>query len=67
MAEHAPYKGIKSGDTVEREKARDEIEYLVRELAAIATHLAPAMPRTAAAIASAVRKNQKPENLFPRL
>lgn len=67
MAEHAPYKGIKSGDTVERERARDEIEYLVRQLAAIATHLTPAMPRTAAAILSAVRKNQKPENLFPRL
>ncbi len=67
MAEKKPYTFIKSGDTVERENARKEIESLVHELAAIATHLTPAMPRTAAAILSAVRKNQKPENLFPRL
>ncbi len=67
MTEHAPYKGIKSGDTVERETARNDIEELVHRLANIATHLVPAMPRTAAAIASAVRKNSKPENLFPRL
>ncbi len=67
MTEHAPYKGIKSGDTVEREAARNDIEDLVHRLANIAAHLVPAMPRTAAAIASAVRKNIKPENLFPRL
>ncbi len=67
MTEKAPYKHIKSGDAVEREAARADIEKLVRHLAKIAAHLAPAMPRTAAAIASAVRKNKKPENLFPRL
>ncbi|HVM58963.1 MAG TPA: methionine--tRNA ligase [Candidatus Paceibacterota bacterium] len=67
MTEKAPYKGIKSGDTVEREAARKDIETLVGQLARIAAHLAALMPRTAAAIASAVRKNQKPENLFPRL
>ncbi len=67
MTEHAPYKKIKSGDTVEREEGRKDIEKLVKHLAKIAAHLAPAMPRTAAAIASAVRKNKKPENLFPRL
>lgn len=67
MAEKKPYAAIKSGDAVERENARKEIESLVHELAVIATHLTPAMPRTAAAILAAVRKNQKPENLFPRL
>ncbi|MBU6321038.1 MAG: methionine--tRNA ligase [Patescibacteria group bacterium] len=67
MTRKKPYAGIKSGDTVEREEARGEIEGLVRRLAAIAAHLAPAMPRTAAAIAAAVRHNKKPENLFPRL
>ena len=67
MTEKAPYKGIKSGDTVLREKARDDIEHLVHELVSIATHLTPAMPRTGAAILSAVRKNEKPDNLFPRV
>lgn len=67
MAEHKPYISIKSGDTVEREQAREEIAALVRELGAIATHLAPFMPRAAATIATAVRTNHKPDNLFPRL
>ena len=67
MAEHKPYRFIKSGDTVERERAREEIAGLVRSLATIATHLAQAMPRTAAAIAVAVRTNRRPNNLFPRL
>lgn len=67
MAEHKPFIGIKSGDAVTRETARADIERLVRELAGIGAHLAPALPRTAAAIASAVRHNKRPENLFPRL
>ncbi|MBI3572508.1 methionine--tRNA ligase [Candidatus Kaiserbacteria bacterium] len=67
MNERAPYKKIKSGDAVEREAARRDIEQLVHVLAKIAAHLIPAMPRTAAAIAAAVRKNQKPKNLFPRI
>jgi len=67
MTEREPYKGIKSGDAVEREEAKKNIEDLVHRLANIGVHLASAMPRTAAAIASAIRKNQKPENLFPRL
>lgn len=67
MTEHKPFSFIKSGDAVAREKAKKDIEFLVQELARIATHLAPAMPRTAAAIHTAVRKNEKPENLFPRL
>ncbi|MDO8408249.1 MAG: methionine--tRNA ligase [bacterium] len=67
MTEHKPFAGIKSGDAVVRETARADIEHLVRELAGIAAYLAPAMPRTAAAVASAVRSNKRPENLFPRL
>ncbi|MHB8710364.1 MAG: methionine--tRNA ligase [Minisyncoccota bacterium] len=66
MAEHVPYKRIK-GDTAEQETACKDIEHLVRELARIAAHLAPAMPHTAVAIATAVRANKKPDNLFPRL
>ena len=67
MTECAPYKGIVSGDAVVREQARCDIEHLVRQLAVIAAHLAPAMPRTAATIASAARHNKRPDNLFPRL
>jgi len=67
MTEHKPFAGIKNGDAVVRETARADIEHLVRELASIATHLAPAMPRTAAAIASAARHNKRPDNLFPRI
>lgn len=67
MTECEPYKGIKSGDAVVREQARCDIEHLVRQLAVIAAHLAPMMPRTAAAVASAVRTNRRPDNLFPRL
>ncbi len=67
MTEHKPFAGIKSGDAVERETARADIEHLVRELAGIAAYLTPAMPRTAATISSAVRSNKRPDNLFPRL
>lgn len=67
MTTHMPYKKIKSTDVAEQESARADIEYLVRQLAVIAAHLAPAMPRTAILIAEAVRLNKKPTNLFPRL
>ena len=67
MAERAPYKNIKSSDTALAEAARRDIEQAVRQLASIAAHLAPALPRTAAAIAAAVHENRKPDNLFPRL
>ena len=60
-----PYKHIKSGDTVEREEARGHIEHLVKDLAKIAVHLSPAMPRTAAAISNAVRTNKKPGKPLP--
>jgi methionyl-tRNA synthetase len=67
MAEHAPFRKIKSDDVGEQESARKDIEYLVQQLASVAAHLAPAMPHTAAVIAEAIRANKKPENLFPRL
>jgi len=67
MTKKEPYKHIKSGDTTEREEARADIEHLVKSLAKVAVHLAPAMPRTAAAISAAVRTNKKPENPFPRI
>ena len=67
MAEHMPYKKVKSEDVSEQEVARHDIEYLVRQVANIAAHLTSAMPRTADIIAEAVRINKKPNNLFPRL
>ena len=63
MNTNEPYKKIKSDAGV----AVRDIEYLVHELASIATHLAPAMPYTSGIILRAVRENKKPENLFPRL
>lgn len=63
MNTNEPYKKIKT----DAEAARKDIAHLVRELAGIAAHLAPAMPRTSGAILKAVRENKKPENLFPRL
>ena len=67
MTERMPYKKIKSDVASEQVSARHDIEYLVRQLASIAAHLAPAMPHTASAIIEAVRSNKKPINLFPRL
>lgn len=67
MTERMPYRKIKSADSAEQESARKDIEHLVRELASIAAHLVPAMPRTAALIRDAIQINKKPENLFPRL
>ncbi len=65
MTEHAPYKKIK--DPATADEARADIEKLVHHLALLATHLAPVMPETSAAILVAVKENKKPENLFPRL
>jgi len=67
MTEHAPFKSIKSDDPSEQKTARHDIEYLVRQLAGIAAHLASAMPKTAARIISAIQENKKPDNLFPRI
>lgn len=67
MAIQMPFRFIKSDVPDLKNQAYRDIEYLVRQLASIAAHLAPAMPRTAAAITAAVRANKKPDNLFPRL
>lgn len=67
MTEHVPFKKIKSDSVEEQEEARKDIEYLVRELASIAAHLAPAMPATSEKILIAIRENKKPGNLFPRI
>ncbi len=67
MTMHMPYRNIKSGNEEEREKARKDIVYLVGQVAHIAAYLVPMMPRTAAIIATAIRENKKPDNLFPRL
>lgn len=67
MTERAPFKKVKSEDPKIVEDGRGDIQLLVRHLATIATHLAPAMPATSEAILTAVRENKKPENLFPRL
>ncbi|MDD3531227.1 MAG: methionine--tRNA ligase [Candidatus Pacebacteria bacterium] len=67
MTERAPFKRIKSEVAGEQEEARKDIEYLVRELATIASHLVSAMPKTSEKILAAIRENKKPDNLFPRI
>lgn len=67
MTERQPFKKVKSEDSKVVEEGRKEIEMLVGNVAAIAAHLAHAMPATSEAILAAVRANTKPENLFPRL
>lgn len=65
MTSEEPYKKVK--DEATKAEALLAIDRLVRHLAKVATHLAPMMPATSAAILGAVRENKKPENLFPRL
>lgn len=65
MTSEEPYKKVK--DEATKDEALLAIDRLVRHLAKVATHLAPMMPATSAAILGAVRENKKPENLFPRL
>ncbi|MEA2701746.1 MAG: methionyl-tRNA synthetase [Candidatus Parcubacteria bacterium] len=65
MTSTEPYKKIKDQST--KAEALADIEKLVRHLAKVAAHLAPAMPATSEAILTTVRENKKPENLFPRL
>jgi methionyl-tRNA synthetase len=63
MTTEEPYRKIKT----EPEEAKKNIEKLVRHLAKIAAHLPSFMPETSEKILTAVRKNKKPENLFPRI
>lgn len=67
MTAREPFRKVKSADDAVKEEGKEELALLSRKLALIATHLAPLMPRTSEAILAAVRANQKPENLFPRL
>lgn len=67
MTENEPYKHVKSEDSALQKKAIEDISQVVRKLATIAIHLAPAMPETSAKILTAIASNTKPENLFPRL
>lgn len=59
----APFKLVKT----DLEKARAIIRGLLAELFIIGRMLHPFMPKTAAAIETAVLTNRKPENLFGRL
>ena len=67
ITDRKPYKKVKSEDASIVAEGKHDIELLVKHLAKIAVHLAPAMPDTAARIAKAIQENKKPINLFPRL
>ena len=67
MTAKEPYKKVKSPDDGLANEGREDIAFLVRKLALIATHLAPVMPATSELVFAAVQGNKKPENLFPRL
>lgn len=67
MTAKEPYKKVKSPDDGIANEGREEISFLVRKLALVATHLASSMPATSETILMAVESNKKPENLFPRL
>ncbi len=58
-----PFKLIKT----EPEKAKEIIASLRDSVFTISVFLKPFMPRIADVIATAVQKNEKPDNLFPRL
>ena len=63
ITETEPFKLIKTDVAT----AREILENLRRQVFSIAGELAPFMPETAEKIHDAVRQNQKPNNLFPRL
>jgi methionyl-tRNA synthetase len=62
-----PFKKIKSTDTKQQEEAIKSISTLVQHVYTLSKYLEPLMPQTALIIMEAVKANQKPENLFPRL
>ncbi len=63
MTKEEPFKVIK----IDLEKGKTIITELVHELHSIAHLLGAYMPETSEKILEAIRKNKKPENLFPRL
>ncbi|OGG61086.1 methionine--tRNA ligase [Candidatus Kaiserbacteria bacterium RIFCSPHIGHO2_02_FULL_49_34] len=63
IATEEPFKVIK----VDAEKGKAIIAELVVALHEVASLLQAAMPQTSAVILDAIKANEKPENLFPRL
>ncbi|OGG92723.1 methionine--tRNA ligase [Candidatus Kaiserbacteria bacterium RIFOXYD1_FULL_47_14] len=63
IQEQKPFEVFKT----EKERARLQVIYLVKELSRIAELLQPFMPKTSEKIQLAIKENKKPENLFPRI
>lgn len=66
IQETAPFKRVKSDDSVVVAGAVADIEKLVQHLYRVAGYLTPFMPETAEKIKKAVRENKMPVTLFPR-
>lgn len=67
IQETQPFKGIKSEDPLTQQKARDDIEKMVRHIYKVAAHLEPFMPETSREIKDAVRTHIMPRPLFLRV
>jgi methionyl-tRNA synthetase len=63
IQEEKPFQTVKE----DVETGREQIQFLAGKLAGIATSLRPIMPETSEKILLAIDKNEKPNNLFPRL
>jgi methionyl-tRNA synthetase len=63
IQEQEPFKVVK----VDKEKAKKQITYLVKELYRIGYETKPFLPETSEIILKAIEANKKPENLFGRL
>jgi methionyl-tRNA synthetase len=62
IQEQKPFEVVKKN----KETARKQVTYLVKELARLAKHLEPFLPDTSEKILQAIRENKLPEPLFPR-
>ena len=63
IQEQKPFEVIKTN----KNTGQNQLTYLLTQLAEIGVLLEPFMPGTSKEIIDAVRANQKPENLFPRI
>lgn len=63
IQEQKPFEVVKT----DKDKAKLQVAYLVKEISRLAENLESFMPSTAAKIHQAIKENKKPENLFPRL
>lgn len=63
IQEQKPFEVYKT----DKDRARLQVTYLVKELSRVAERLEPFMPETSEKILDAIKANKKPENLFPRL